>query len=174
VQNGDYSTSINNQEGGYIRGLEVSYTQTFNFLPEIWQGLGISTSYSLTDSKISVVNPVESFEGSNNLPFPGLVEKSANFTLFYSLGGFETRLSTTFQDSFVGETRNINLQPIIYAPETLLDYQAAYKFDNGLDVVFSISNLTNEPNRSYMFDEQLTRTLQWFGRTAYLGVNYTF
>lgn len=174
VQNGDYSTSINNSEGGFIRGLEISYTQTFNFLPGIWEGLGVSAAYSLTDSEISVVNPVESVQGSNNLPFPGLVEKSANFTLFYSLGSFETRLSTTYQDSFVGETRNINLQPIIYAPETLLDYQAAYKFDNGVDVIFSISNLTNEPNRSYMFNEELTRTLQWFGRTFYVGANYTF
>ncbi len=174
VQNGDYSTSINNREGGYIRGLEISYTQTFNFLPGIWEGLGVSTSYSLTDSKISVVNPVESVQGSNNLPFPGLVEKSANFTIFYSLGSFETRLSTTYQDSFVGETRNINLQPIIFAAETLVDYQAAYKFDNGVDVIFSISNLTNEPNRSYMFNEELTRTLQWFGRTFYIGANYTF
>lgn len=174
VRNGDYKTVINNKEGGFIRGLEISYTQTFNFLPEFWQGLGVSTSYSLTDSEISVVNPVESVQGSNNLPFPGLVEKSANFTLFYSYGAFETRLSTTYQDSFVGETRNVNLQPIVYAPETLLDYQASYKFDNGVDVIFSVTNLTNEPNRSYMFDEELTRTLQWFGRTFYVGANYTF
>ncbi len=174
VLNGDYKTVINNKEGGFIRGLEISYTQTFNFLPELWQGLGVSTSYSLTDSEISVVNPVESVQGSNNLPFPGLVEKSANFTLFYSYGAFETRLSTTYQDSFVGETRNVNLQPIVYAPETLLDYQASYKFDNGVDVIFSVTNLTNEPNRSYMFDEELTRTLQWFGRTFYVGANYTF
>jgi iron complex outermembrane recepter protein len=175
VENGTYSTSINNQEGGFIRGIEVSYTQTFNFLPDVWSGLGVSTSYSWTDSEISVVNPVEAgITADAALPFPGLVENSANFTVFYSYGGFETRLSTTFQDSFVGETRNINLQPIIYAPETLLDYQAAYKFDNGLDLVFSISNLTNEPNRSYMFDEELTRTLQWFGRTYYMGANYSF
>ncbi len=175
VQDGDYKTVINNKEGGFIRGLEISYTQTFNFLPELWQGLGVSGAYSWTDSEITVANTVESVEGSSsNLPFPGLVEKSANFTLFYSYGGFETRLSTTFQDSFVGETRNVNLQPIVYAPETLLDYQASYKFDNGLDLIFSISNLTNEPNRSYMFDEQLTRTLQWFGRTYYVGANYTF
>lgn len=174
VENGDYSTSINNTDGGFIRGLEVSYTQTFNFLPSFWEGLGVSASYSLTDSEISVANPVESLNNGGTLPFPGLVEKSANFTLFYSYGNFETRLSTTFQDSFVGETRNVNLQPIIYAPETLLDYQAAYKFDNGVDLVFSISNLTNEPNRSYMFDEELTRTLQWFGRTFYLGANFTF
>lgn len=174
VENGNYSTSINNLDGGFIRGLEVSYTQTFNFLPELWQGLGVSASYSLTDSEISVANPVEGVSTGATLPFPGLVEKSANFTLFYSYGGFETRLSSTFQDSFVGEIRNVSLQPIVYAPETLLDYQAAYKFDNGLDLVFSISNLTNEPNRSYMFDEELTRTLQWFGRTFYMGANYTF
>lgn len=174
VRNGDYKTVINNKEGGFIRGLEISYTQTFNFLPDLWQGLGVSTSYSLTDSEISVVNPVESVQGRNNLPFPGLVEKSANFTVFYSYGAFETRLSTTYQDSFVGETRNVNLQPIVYAPETLLDYQASYKFDNGVDVIFSVTNLTNEPNRSYMFDEELTRTLQWFGRTFYIGANYTF
>jgi len=131
-------------------------------------------SYSLSDSEISVANPVEGVGSGATLPFPGLVEKSANFTLFYSYGGFETRLSTTFQDSFVGETRNVSLQPIVYAPETLLDYQAAYKFDNGLDLIFSINNLTNEPNRSYMFDEELTRSLQWFGRTFYMGANYTF
>ena len=174
VEDGTYSTSINNKDGGYIRGIEVSYTQTFNFLPELWQGLGISTSYSWTDSKITVKNPVESVQTNGTLPFPGLVENSANMTIFYSYGGFETRLSTTFQDSFVGETRNVNLQPIVYAPETLLDYQASYNFGNGFDVVFSISNLTNEPNRSYMFDENLPRTLQWFGRTFYLGGNYTF
>lgn len=174
VEMGDYATSVNNLDGGYIRGIEVSYTQTFNFLPELWSGLGVSTSYSWTDSEITVVNPLESLETGRVLPFPGLVEKSANLTVFYSYGNFETRLSTTFQDSFVGEIRNINLQPIIYAPETLVDYQASYKFDNGIDLIFSVSNLTNEPNRSYMFDEELTRTLQWFGRTFYLGANYSF
>lgn len=174
VENGDYSTSVNNSDGGFIRGLEVSYTQTFNFLPSFWEGLGVSASYSLTDSELSVADPVGAMDSGATLPFPGLVEKSANFTLFYSYGNFETRLSTTFQDSFVGETRNVNLQPIMYAPETLVEYQASYKFDSGLDLVFSVSNLTNEPNRSYMYDEELTRTLQWFGRTFYLGANYTF
>lgn len=174
VMNGNYSTAVNNLDGGYIRGIEVSYTQTFNFLPELWSGLGISANYSWTDSKITVSNPVEGIQAGTNLPFPGLVEKSANFTVFYSYGNFETRLATTFQDSFVGETRNVDLQPIIYAPETLVDYQASYAFENGVDLIFSVSNLTNEPNRSYMFDEELTRTLQWFGRTFYLGVNYSF
>lgn len=174
VENGTYSTAINNMDGGYIRGLEVAYTQTFNFLPGIWEGLGVSLSYSWTDSEITVSDPIGAAASSGNLPFPGLVENSANATLFYSYDNFETRVSVTYQDEFVGETRNINLQPIVYAAETLVDYQASYKFDTGVDLIFSVNNLTNEPNRSFMYDQQYARTLQWFGRTYYLGVNYSF
>lgn len=174
VEDGTYSTAINNLDGGYIRGIEVSYTQTFNFLPGMWEGLGTSLSYSWTDSEITVSDPIGAAASSGNLPFPGLVENSANATIFYSYDNFETRVSVTFQDEFVGETRNINLQPIVYAAETVVDYQASYKFGSGVDMVFSVNNLTNEPNRSFMYDEQFARTLQWFGRTYYLGVNYSF
>lgn len=174
VENGTYSTAINNMDGGYIRGLEVAYTQTFNFLPGIWEGLGASLSYSWTDSEITVNDPIGAAASTGSLPFPGLVENSANATLFYSYDNFETRISVTYQDEFVGETRNINLQPIIYAAETLVDYQASYKFDSGVDLVFSVNNLTNEPNRSFMYDQQYARTLQWFGRTYYVGANITF
>lgn len=172
VRNGTYTFAINNEEGGYIRGLEVAYTQTFNFLPELWSGLGVSGSVSLTDSEISVNNSLS--PTNETLPFPGLVEKSGNLTLFYSYENFETRLSTTYQDSFVGEARNVEIDRVIYAPELVMDYQASYKFESGIDLVFSVSNLTNEPNRSYMLDEELTRKLQWFGRTFYVGANYTF
>ncbi len=172
VQNGTYTFATNNKEGGYIQGLEMSYTQTFNFLPEPFAGLGLTAGISLTESEITVPNELSPV--NDTLPFPGLVEESGNAILFYSYGGFETRLSATYQGEFVGETRNINLDPVMYAPETYLDYQASYGFANGLGLVFSVSNLTNEPNRSYMLNEELTRKLQWFGRTFYLGANYSF
>jgi iron complex outermembrane receptor protein len=172
VRNGTYSYATNNDEGGYIRGLEVTYTQTFNFLPEPLSGLGLSAGVSLTESEIAVENPLS--DSNQTLPFPGLVEESGNLTLFYAYENFETRLSASYQGPFVGETRNIDLDPVIYAAETVIDYQASYSFNNGVDLVFSVSNLTNEPNRSYMLDEDLTRKLQWFGRTFYLGANYSF
>jgi len=174
VVNGTYTFSRNNAEGGYIRGLELSYTQTFNFLPSYLQGLGVSGSISAVDSKITVKNTFDPASTGGTLPFPGLVERSGNITVFYSYGGFETRLSTTHQGSFVGEALNISKAPVIYAAETVLDYQASYKFDNGVNVIFSIGNLTDEPNRSYMLSEDLPRRLNWFGRTYSLGANYAF
>lgn len=175
VENGDYTTAVNNVDGGYIRGAELIYTQTFNFLPDLWSGLGVSGNISLADSEITAPNTSNSqaVTGST-MPYLGLVERSANITIFYSYESFETRVSTNFQDEFVGEVRNIELNPVYFAPEIVVDYQASYKFDNGLDAVFSVGNVTNEPNRSYIEQEKYTRVLQWFGRTYNLGVNYTF
>lgn len=174
VLNGTYTYALNNSEGGYIRGLELSYTQTFNFLPSYLQGLGVSGSISAVDSKITVKNTFDPQNSNSTLPFPGLVERSGNITVFYSYGGFETRLSTTHQGSFVGEALNITKAPVIYAAETVLDYQASYKFESGLNLIFSIGNLTDEPNRSYSLSEKLPRRLNWFGRTYSLGANYAF
>ncbi len=176
VVNGSYRYAINNDKGGFIKGLEIAYTQTFNFLPSYWSGLGFSGSASFTNSEISVARPANSSFDPGKMPFPGLVKKSANFTVFYNYENFETRLSTTYQDAFVGESRTIGptVVPVTYAAETVLDYQAKYKTDFGLDVIFSVGNLTNEPNRSYMFEEALPLKLNWFGRTYALGVNYSF
>lgn len=176
VANGTYRYAINNDQGGFIKGIELAYTQTFNFLPGYWKGLGFSGSASFTDSGISVARPANSSFDSGKIPFPGLVKTSYNFTVFYSYENFETRLSTTYQDAFVGESRTIGptVVPVTYAPETVLDFQAKYKTDSGLDLVFSVGNLTNEPNRSYMLDEALPLKLNWFGRTYALGVNYSF
>lgn len=176
VIDGTYTIAVNNSEGGYIQGLEIAYNQTFNFLPGYWSGLGFSGSASFTDSAIAVAKTGNATYGSSTMDFPGLVKQSLNFTVFYTYEGFETRLSTTFQDSFVGESRTIgpDVIPVSYAAETVMDYQIKYKTENGLDVIFSIGNLTNEPNRSYMIDESLPLQLKWFGRTYALGANYTF
>ena len=174
VVNGTYTFSTNNAEGGYIRGLEIAYTQTLSFLPGLWKGLGVSGSVSAVDSKITFVNTFDPASSGGSLPFAGLVERSGNITVFYTYDNFETRLSTTYQGSFVGEALNIARAPVIYAAETVMDFQASYKFDNGIDVVFSIGNLTDEPNRSYMLSEDLARRLNWFGRTFSLGANYKF
>ncbi|GGY61236.1 TonB-dependent receptor [Cellvibrio zantedeschiae] len=174
VRNGTYTFSTNNAEGGYIRGLEISYTQTFNWLPGLFKGLGVSGSISKVDSKITTVSTLDPNNPDSNLPFSGLVEDSGNITIFYSYENFETRLSTTHQGSFVGEALNIARAPVIYAAETVMDFQASYKFDNGINMIFSVSNLTDEPNRSYSLSEELPRRLNWFGRTFSLGANYKF
>lgn len=170
---GDYTFSINNKEGGYIQGIELTYTQTLNFLPEPWNGLGVNASAAFVDSEITVDNPFTS-DASDTLPYPGLAERSGNLTIFYEYEGFETRLSANYQSDKVGEIGTAFAANTVFAPETVLDFQASYDFDNGLSAVLQVKNLTDEVNASYWGSEELTGTIQHFGRQYFLGVNYSF
>ena len=173
LQNGDFTFSINNKEGGYIQGLELTYTQTLDFLPEPWSGLGVNASAAFIDSEITVDNPFTSDE-SDSLPYPGLAERSGNLTVFYEYEDFETRLSVNYQSEKVGEIGTAFAADTVFAPETILDFQASYDFGHGLSAVFQAKNLTDEVNASYWGSEELTGTIQHFGRQFFLGVNYTF
>ena len=80
IRNGNFETAFNDDKGGYIKGLEMTYTQIFSFLPGFWSGLGLSTSYSHTKSEIQQISTL----GQQDLPIslPGLSENVFQSTLF--------------------------------------------------------------------------------------------
>lgn len=170
---GNYTFSLNNKEGGYIQGLEFTYTQTMDFLPSIWSGLGVNASLAFIDSEITVDNPFTP-SSDDALPYPGLAERSGNLTVFFEYEGFETRVSVNYQSEKVGEIGTAFAANTVFAPETILDFQASYEFDNGLGLVFQAKNLTDEVNASYWGREDLVGTIQHFGRQFFVGVNYSF
>ncbi|AGH44346.1 TonB-dependent receptor [Paraglaciecola psychrophila] len=169
TENGRYETAVNNASGGYIRGLELTYTQIYDFLPGAWSGLGVSGSYSFTESEIT-----RTLSGSVfSTDLPGLSENVAQFTVFWDYRGFETRLSTRYRDAFVSQQVAVNEQVVNFDSEIVMDYQASYKINENLSAVFQINNLTDEPTRSYFGKEDLTGTIQFFGTQYFLGVTYS-
>lgn len=173
VVRGDYTLASNNDEGGYIRGLELAYTQTFTMLPAPFDGLGLSAGYAHVDSEITTPSIFTNEPGAVT-DFPGLSPHSGNLMLFYTFENFETRLSGVYQSTRTDEVVGIDVNPTIRHASTVWDYQAKYGFDFGMDLVFSINNLTDEPNVGYFGSKDATGTISYFGRQYYLGVNYSF
>ncbi len=171
VRNGDFETAFNDQEGGYIRGIELGYTQVFSFLPELWSGLGFDASYSHTQSEIQQISSI----GQQDLPIslPGLSENVIQTTLFWEYEGFETRMSVRYRDEFVSEQVAVEAQTVNYDGETVVDYQASYQVNDNLGVVFQVNNLTDEPTKSYFGETAQTGTIQYFGRQFFLGMTYS-
>lgn len=168
---GQYQTAINNDKGGYIRGIELGYTQVFDFLPSPLDGLGFTGSYSYSDSEVEFTTDLS---GSNlTIPLPGLSENVLNTTLFYTLDGFDTRVSMRYRSSYVSEQVAVESQLAFFDAETIVDYQASYALDNGLKFLFQINNLTDEPNKTYFGEEHQTGTIQYFGRQYFLGLTYS-
>ena len=168
---GQYQTAVNNDNGGYIRGIELAYTQVFDFLPDSWSGLGFTGSYSFSDSEVEFETDLGGEPRA--IPLPGLSEHVVNTTLFYGYEGFETRVSMRYRSEYVSEQVAVESQLAYFAPETIIDYQASYALDNGLKFLFQVNNLTDEPSKTHFGEEYQTGTIQTFGRQYFLGLSYT-
>lgn len=173
---GDYSVLLNNGKGGFFRGFEVAYTQTFNFLPDLWKGLGVSASYSYTDSEVTSEFEAVSGLGDETTPYPFLSPRVWSATVFYDYDEtFSTRVNARYREEYVGNQIAIgDQQKAFFAEELVVDFQASYQFSEELQGVFSINNVTDEPNRSYFGSQAATGTLQYFGRQFYVGLNAKF
>ncbi|WP_299596829.1 TonB-dependent receptor [uncultured Microbulbifer sp.] len=169
---GQFQTAYNNEDAGYIQGIELAYTQTLEFLPGVWSGLGFTTGYSYTDSEIEAETGLSG--ASIRIPLPGLSKNVFNTTVFFDYDNFSTRVSARYRDTYVGEQVAVDSQLAFFDSETVVDYQASYQLDSGVQFVFQANNLTDEPNKTYFGNEAQTGTIQYFGRQYFLGVNYTF
>ena len=176
VTPGNYSARFNNAEGGYIRGAELAYTQTFGFLPEPFNGLGFTGNVSYTESELK--NEFSAVQGGAPVssPLPGLSKVVWSAAVFYDYNdAFSTRLNVRYRDENIGNQIALGqTQQAYFQEELIVDYQASYQFNETYQGVFSVSNITDEPNVSYFGEQYTTGTIQYYGRQFYVGVNAKF
>ena len=167
-----YQTFLNNDKGGYIRGIELAGTKTFDTLPGIWGGLGATASYSFTESETEVGGG--QFYGEN-LPLPGLSENVWSATVFWDYDNWSAHVNMRYRDEFI-----LNLPipgsatPTLTKDYTTVDAQMSYAFDNGISVVLSGNNLTDEANIIEYGIAGGAGEYKSFGRQYYLGVNFVY
>lgn len=170
--NGEYMTAYNNTRGGYVRGIELQFQKT-DFLPGVWSGLGVSADYAFTQSDAKVASDLGGFPQEQSLP--GLSKNVADVALFFDHADFSTRIAANYRSPFVSASQvAFNFQTVYFASETVVDYQAAYKFTPYLSGLFQVLNVTDQPTRTYFGNPTETSTIQYFGRTIYAGINLKF
>ena len=172
--NGTYNRADNVDDAGYMRGIEIGYTQTFTFLPGYFAGLGANVNFSYTQSEIEVESKVPGYEDTL-APIEGLSPRVLSATIFYEWDDkFSARLSGRYRSAYLSRQIAIGSdQSAYFQDETILSGQVSYNFTENLQAVVSVDNLTDEPNLSYFGETSRTGTIQYFGRTVYFGVNYT-
>jgi iron complex outermembrane receptor protein len=169
-----YQTYINNDRGGYIRGIELAGTATFDDLPGILSGLGATASYSYTESETEITGG--DILGSSNIqPLPGLSKNVWSATVFYDYDAFSAHVNVRYRDEFIQRIPTPQGQQPSWSQDyTTVDAQVSYAWDNGLSVVLSGNNLTNEPAIIEYGVPGLLGEYREFGRQYYLGVNYQY
>ena len=175
---GPFSRPINGQ-GGYLWGLEFATSLQFGMFSDALDGFGAILSYSYTESDIAIPGSISSV-ASPSIPLPGLSEDVWNATLYYEKYGFSARIATRYRSEYIGEVTNFaNERGLRYVDEDMItDAQVGYAFGegmlDGLQLLFQVNNLTNEPYIAYSVTKSRLLDYQEYGTQYLVGANYRF
>ncbi|MEO9130331.1 MAG: TonB-dependent receptor [Sphingomonas sp.] len=153
---------------GKIKGVEVAYQQTFDFLPWIFNGLGTQLSYTYLQSKglpNSFLNGGSPSSVSNvqpgNLPLEQLSKHNVNATAFFEKGPISLRAAYTWRSRFLLTASDVIFPyfPIYNEAEGHLDASAFLSITKKIKIGVQAVNLTNT----------VTKTLQQYNVAGDLG-----
>lgn len=191
-QNGDatrINTWTNLDKTSTVKGVELEWQTNFWYLPSIFQGIVLSINYTHIKSETFYPNFYTKRVG--NPPFFKYVNVDTtrsgklidqpddiiNVTLGYDIGGFSARLSYQYTDNIIrGINTTFKELDSYTAPYERLDFSARQKLPwlEGLQLFLNVNNITNTPDRSYSSTNRKLSNVSYYGRTATMGVRYSF
>lgn len=147
----------NASETGTIKGVEVAYQQTFDFLPGALKGFGVQANYTYIQSSgvpQSTLSETDPDVGAGrvttvdlaSLPLQGLSEHSFNITPFYDYGPLSLRATYSWRSDFLLTIRDVIVpnDPIINKATGQLDASIFYALSPQIKIGVQGSNLLNE------------------------------
>jgi iron complex outermembrane recepter protein len=148
-----------NAAPGHIDGAEVGYTQFFDFLPSVFNGLGMQANGTYV-------------EGA----FQNISKWSYNLIGLYEKGPVSFRLAYNWRAGFnVGPAAGGGMQPdtIFSKAQPWLDMSASYRVLERLTVTFDATNLLNSYYQDYFGTQAIyPRDTRRFDQTYSLGFRF--
>ncbi|MBX3564055.1 MAG: TonB-dependent receptor [Sphingomonas sp.] len=155
------TTPVNATKVGKIKGFEIGYQQTFDFLPGPLKGLGLQANYTYVDSSgvpqstLSATDPDVAAGRVTTvntalLPLQGLSKHQVNVTPFFDWGPISMRATYSWRSDFVLTVRDVitPFDPIINKATGQLDASVFFAITPQIKVGVQGSNLTNEITRT--------------------------
>jgi TonB-dependent receptor len=147
----------NFNENGTIRGFELAYQQTFDFLPKPLDGFGVTANYTFIESKglpnsfLNTGEPVdESTVPPGNLPLEQLSKHNVNATLFYEKGPISLRAAYNWRSRFLLTPADVifPFYSIFNEATGQLDASAFFNITDDIRVGVQGVNLLNEVTKT--------------------------
>lgn len=166
-----YFTQQVNREGGHVQGIELVYQQAFTGLPAPFNGLGLLSNYTYSDSNIKE-NGDRSGQSFVPIGTNGLMRHNGGLTLWYEYQGFEARLAANYHSAFNRAPTWDSTAFQINGEETWVSMNLSQQITKQMQLRFGVENLTNQrvtytdPLNAYH------QTNFQFGRRFNVGLSY--
>lgn len=155
-----------------VSGVELSYTQSYTFLPGPLSGLFAQANVTFVESE-ATTEP-----GSNvKLPLPEQPDVVGNLSLGWENDKFSIRVAGNYRDKVLQTVNFSNPERTRYsAAYETIDVNLRYNVTPSIQVYFDAANLGEEADVEYYQGATipLVRQAEYYGRTFQLGVRASF
>lgn len=165
--------SFFNGEDGQLFGLEINAIVQGTFLPEPFDGLGVSGNVTFLDSEFTA--PTQ-----NNAKFdlPGTSDLVFNASIFYEKFGFSARVNYQYRDDWLSTTENDGLNEFWGATERVdasIRYTVPSKVYGATITLFADgNNLSDERDLRYENTRATPNQFEGFGRRFVFGARIDY
>ncbi|MBO9623411.1 MAG: TonB-dependent receptor [Sphingomonas sp.] len=130
-----------NQNELKLKGLELAYQQNFTFLPKPFDGLGITSSFTLIDQE----GDDFVLTTGDRIAMQGVPDYTYSVTAFYEKGPLSIRGSYNYRAKTGQNSTNTGNNQVPYlAPQAFLDGTISYKVNDLIELRIDALNITNE------------------------------
>jgi len=158
-----------NTESAIIKGAELSFQHTFDYLPAPFDGLGVQFNYTAVDSE-QTIDPTLA---SGQFSVVGLSD-SANLVLFYEKDRFGIRAAYNWREEYLAAVRGEQGEPSTVNSYKQLDLSTNFRLTDNISIFADATNLTGEIESAW---QRYRNRMYWMadnGRTVTLGIRGTW
>jgi len=166
-----------NGDNADLWGLELAYSQKFDWLPAPWNGLllGANATFSRSDASISGFDADSGRELSRDIDLPFQSDTVGNLMLGWENDKLSLRLSANYKSDYLYEVAGIDdkQHDLHVDDQVFVDFSAGYFLTKELQLKFEAQNLTDESYYVYTGRNAYNAQYEEYGPTYKLGLTFT-
>ena len=137
-----------NRAGGNLKGVEIAYQQTYDFLPDLLSGLGAGLTYTYVDAGDFSNSTLGAGQSplADGLPLNAASKHTINAVGFYEKGPLSFRMAYNWRSAFLQTARDVifPFSPIYGESTGQLDGSIFFKVSENLKLGIQGVNLLDE------------------------------
>jgi len=157
-----------NGASAWLGGVEMTFNRDLGFLANELEYFGIMANVTLMDSQMSIP------DRDDKVSIPRQADNLYNFTVYFDNNDFTARLAINHKGEYIQEHGSEQQSDSFYGDNTSVDFSASYFLSENAMVFLELNNLTNEPLKYYLGNEDRPLQVEYYGVRGMLGVTYSF
>ena len=157
-----------NGDSAWLAGIEMAFNRDLGFINPTLDSFGVMVNATFMDSQMSIP------DRGDKVAIPRQADNLYNFTLYYDDSFFAARVALNYKGEYIEEHGRDRQSDSYYGENVSVDFTTSYQLNENALVYLELNNLTNEPLKYYLGDENRPLQVEYYGVRGMVGINYQF